>query len=81
MFYLALEYLGIMLAGLTAMAVIIGGMHLASYGLKSLGVGNALSGIIVIVSFLILMSFGFAFLDQHIRDKQDKIINGNDKEE
>ena len=80
MFYLALEYMGIMLVGLTAMAVFLGGMYLGSYGLKALGVGDTLSGIIVIVLFLILMSFGFAFLDQHIRDKQNKIINGTDKE-
>ena len=48
-------------------------------GLVWLGLGDSTSAIITGLIYITLACLGAAYLDQHIRDKQDRIINGTDK--
>ena len=85
MFYLALQYffsaLIFVLIGVAFFWILAYVVYQTAKGLVWLGMGDSTSAIITGLIFIALACLGAAYLDQHVRDKQDRIINGTDKEE
>ena len=79
MFSLFLTYIGVMIGGTIFVSLLV----LATAGTVTLfgklGLNDTLSGFVAVLLVMILLAFGFAYLDQHIKDKQNEIINSKDK--
>ena len=77
MFLLTLKYLGVMICGVIVFGTFAGTCYGIAYVINKAGVSEGATTIITFIIMTILISFGFACLDTHIKNKQDRIINGD----